>query len=291
MNLEQYSVLAYNFVWPFAERYSKHFEFLRHDMRKADLRITVVAYLSAAIFSAFLAFAAIFPLSVLALFFLGALNYINLILAMLSSTILAALVFAGFPLYAKYVGDERKRSIEINLPYAVNHMATIAASGAPPIALFRSLARFGKYGEISKEAEAIARECDTFGYDITDAVLRESERTPEKKLQDLLIGMNSTIRAGGDLQAFLANEANALIRDHRQRWKMVVEQMGMLSEVYATLFVAAPVFFIVMGSVMGIVGSAGIDPMAIIKIGIYLGIPAANIAWLLFLEMSVPKME
>lgn len=291
MNLEQYSVLAHNFVWPFAERYSKHFEFLKTDLRKAGLRITLVAYISAAIFSAFLAFAASFPLLALGLFVLGALNYMNLILAMLASTALAALTFAGFPAYAKYLASERDTNIEINLPYAANHMATIAASGAPPIAFFRSLARFGKYGEVSKEAEAIVRDCDNFGYDVTDAVLRESERTPNKRFQDMLIGMNSTVKAGGNLQIFLANEANALIREHRQRWRSVVEQLGMLSEVYATLFVAAPVFFIVMGSVMGIVGGAGVDPMELIKIGIYLGIPAANVAWLLFLEVTVPKME
>ncbi len=290
-NFEEYSLFAYNVVWPFAERYSKYFEGIRSDLRKANINVTLVAYLSAAILTAFIVFILSYPILLLLAVITGSLTYYMLFLITVLSFLISGAVFALFYYYAKFVGSERMRDIEINLPYAANHMATIAASGAPPVAMFRSLARFGHYGEISKEAENIVREAESFGYDITDAILRESKKSPSKKFSELLIGLNSTITTGGDLRGYLADEGARLMREYRQMWSRVIDQLSILSEVYVTLFVAAPVFLIVMLSLMAVVPFGNnIDPFIIIKILIFLGIPAGNIMYLLFIEIVVPKM-
>ncbi|RLF61040.1 MAG: hypothetical protein DRN25_01330 [Thermoplasmata archaeon] len=289
MNLESYSLLAYRRVHTFAEKISDYFLDLKRELRKANLNITLVAYLSAAIFTAFLTFAFSFPLLLL-LSVIRGITVFSMLISIFLSLALSLLSFISFVYYVKYRAGERMRNIEVNLPYAVNHMATIAASGVPPIAIFKSLAK-GGYGEISKEAEEIMRDCETFGYDITDAMLREAERTPNKRFRELLIGMNSTIKAGGDLDAFLAGEAERLLTEFKRKWKTIIDRLGMYSEVYVTLFVAAPVFFVVMGVIMGVIGGTKIDPIEILKFGIYFGIPVANIAYLLFIEASIPKLR
>ncbi len=290
-NFEEYSLFAYNAVWPFAERHSKYFESIRSDLRKANINVTLVAYMSAAILTAFLVFILSYPILLLLSVVAGNLTYFMLFLIVVLSISISGAVFALFYYYAKFISAERMRNIEINLPYAVNHMATIAASGAPPVAMFRSLARFGHYGEISKEAENIVRESESFGYDITDAILRESAKSPSKKFSELLIGLNSTITTGGDIRSYLADEGARLMREYRQMWKRVIDQLSIFSEIYVTLFVAAPVFLIVMLSLMAVVPFGNnIDPFIIINILIFLGIPAGNIMYLLFIEIVVPKM-
>ncbi len=290
-NFEEYSLFAYNVVWPFAERNSKYFESIRSDLRKANINVTLVAYMSAAILTAFLVFILSYPILLLLSVMTGSLTYYMLFIITVLSISISGAVFALFYYYAKFISAERMRNIEINLPYAVNHMATIAASGAPPVAMFRSLARFGHYGEISKEAENIVRESESFGYDITDAILRESAKSPSKKFSELLIGLNSTITTGGDIKGYLADEGARLMREYRQMWKRVIDQLSIFSEIYVTLFVAAPVFLIVMLSLMAVVPFGNnVNPFIIINILIFLGIPAGNIMYLLFIEIVVPKM-
>jgi archaeal flagellar protein FlaJ len=290
-NFEEYSLFAYNVVWPFAESHSKYFESIRSDLRKANINVTLVAYMSAAILTAFLVFILSYPILLLLSVMTGSLTYYMLFIITVLSISISGAVFALFYYYAKFISAERMRNIEINLPYAVNHMATIAASGAPPVAMFRSLARFGHYGEISKEAENIVRESESFGYDITDAILRESAKSPSKKFSELLIGLNSTITTGGDVRSYLADEGARLMREYRQMWKRVIDQLSIFSEIYVTLFVAAPVFLIVMLSLMAVVPFGNnVDPFIIINILIFLGIPAGNIMYLLFIEIVVPKM-
>ncbi len=290
LSLKSYSLFAYKKLHPFAEKISEHFKDLRKELRKGNINVTLVAYLSAAILTSFLVFAVSFPLFLFILLIFDKIHFISMFSIFFLSIAISGIGFLIFIYYAKYRAGERMRNIEVNLPYAVNHMATIAASRVPPIAIFRSLIK-ADYGEISKEAQEIVRDCEAFGYDITDAIVREAERTPCLKFRELLIGMNSTIKAGGDLDAFLAGEAEVLLTEFRRKWKNVIEKLGMYSEVYVTLFVAAPVFFVVMGVIMGIVGGARIDPMEVLKFGIYFGIPIANIAYLLFIEASIPKMR
>lgn len=290
-NFEEYSLFAYNVVWPFAERHSKYFESIRSDLRKANINVTLVAYMSAAILTAFLVFILSYPILLLLSVMTGSLTYYVLFIIIVLSISISGAVFGLFYYYAKFISAERMRNVEINLPYAVNHMATIAASGAPPIAMFRSLARFGHYGEISKEAENIVRESESFGYDITDAILRESAKSPSKKFSELLIGLNSTITTGGDIRGYLADEGARFMREYRQMWKGVIDQLSIFSEIYVTLFVAAPVFLIVMLSLMAVVPFGNnVDPFIILNILIFLGIPAGNIMYLLFIEIVVPKM-
>lgn len=291
MSLEGYALRAYALVGRFVEDYAAYFKYLKNDLKRANLKITLASYVSAAILCALLTFAFSFPLLLLASLTMAELNYLTILALLSASLATAALAFVLFILYAKFRAIERERDIDANLPYAVNHMATIAASGVAPIAIFRSLARFEQYGEISKVAKQIVRNSDTFGYDITQAVVMEASRIPSKSFREVLIGINSTVLSGGDLTAFLNEAARDTVTEHRQKIKSITDRLGMYSEVYVTLFVAAPVFFIVMGSIMGMVGGGTVDPLTLIKIGVYLGIPAANIAYLLFIEASVPVVE
>ncbi|GCC11152.1 flagellar assembly protein J [archaeon] len=170
-------------------------------------------------------------------------------------------------------------------------MATIAVSGVPPLAIFHSLARFERYGEVSREANSIIRDSETFGYDITEAIKRKADRTPSEDFRRLLIGMASGINTGGNLSSFLNEAASSITEKHRNMWKDVIERLSMYSEAYVTIFVAGPIFFIVMGSMMGLIGGGSINPVILMEMFIYLAIPAANVMYLLFIEATIPKME
>jgi len=290
MSFEDYILFAHRILGGFAEKISEPFGSLRRDLQGADIRVTLSAYLSGALLSSILTFSILF-LSSFIVIILRDMPMFNLFAAFILSSTASLAVFAIFISLPKLLAGERRRSIEASLPYAVNHMATIAVSGVPPLAIFSSLARFERYGEVSKEASNIIRDSETFGYDITEALKRRAARTPSDEFRRLLIGIASTINTGGDLSSFLNEAADSITAKHKNMWKDVIERLGMYSEAYVTIFVAGPIFFIVMGSMMGLIGGGPMDPIILMKMFIYLIIPAANIMYLLFIEASIPKME
>ncbi|GBE54002.1 MAG TPA: hypothetical protein ENH28_04170 [Euryarchaeota archaeon] len=290
MIFEGFILFAHRILGNFSDRISEPFGNLRRDLQSADIRITLSAYLSGALLSSIIVFSTLFFLS-FTVIILKNMPILNILAAFILSSAGALAVFAVFIAIPKLIAGERKRSIEASLPYAVNHMATIAVSGVPPLAIFHSLARFERYGEVSREANSIIRDSETFGYDITEAIKRKAERTPSEDFRRLLIGMASGISTGGDLSSFLNEAANSITEKHKNMWKDVIERLGIYSEAYVTIFVAGPIFFIVMGSMMGLVGGGPINPVILMKMFIYLAIPAANIMYLLFIEATIPKME
>ncbi len=290
MNFEEYSALAYRYFGKFVESLEPMVKWLRRDLQWANIKVTSTAYFSAALLTSLLAFL-IFLIPAWIVIILRGISPIRLLLAIILSLTLALLVAGVFLVVPRLLAEERKRSIEASLPYAVNHMATIAISGVPPLAIFRSLARFERYGEISKEADMIVRDSENFGYDITEAIKRRAERTPSEEFKKILTGVASTITTGGDLAAFLNETASEITTKYRAMWKDIIERLGMYSEAYVTIFVAGPIFFIVMGTMMGVVGGGPISPIELMKVFVYLIIPALNIIYLLFVEATIPKME
>lgn len=290
MIFEGFILFAHSILGNFSDRISEPFGNLRIDLQSADIRTTLSAYLSGALFSSILIFSILFFLS-FTIIILKSLQILDILAAFILSSAGALAVFSVFIAMPKIIAGERKRSIEASLPYAVNHMATIAVSGVPPLAIFHSLARFERYGEVSREANSIIRDSETFGYDITEAIKRKADRTPSEDFRRLLIGMASGINTGGNLSSFLNEAASSITEKHRNMWKDVIERLSMYSEAYVTIFVAGPIFFIVMGSMMGLIGGGSINPVILMEMFIYLAIPAANVMYLLFIEATIPKME
>lgn len=290
MNFEEYSTMAYRYFGRLVESLEPRVKWLRKELQRADIRTTSTAYFSAALLTSLLVFI-IFLIPSWIVILLEGESPIKLLLTFMLSLSLALLVAGVFLAFPKLLAEERKRSIEASLPYAVNHMATIAISGVPPLAIFKSLARFGRYGEISREAEMIVRDSENFGYNITEAIKRRAKRTPSEEFKKILTGIASTITTGGDLAAFLNETASEITTKYRAMWRDVIERLGMYSEAYVTIFVAGPIFFIVMGTMMGVVGGGPITPIELMKVFVYLVIPVLNIMYLLFVEATIPKME
>lgn len=291
MNFEEYAIFCHSLIWPFSERYSHHFQDMKHDLKKANLKITLVAYVSAALFSSLVTFIVTFPIFLAIFFLFDLISFTTIFVMFIASILLSVSTFYSFLTFAKYKGMERERDLALNLPYAAIHMATIASSGVPPIVVFSSLARFERYGEISKEAKNIVRDTEVFGYDILEAIRNEASATPYKKFREVLMTIVSTIVSGGNLLSYLNGVAREQMAEHRRNLKELTEKLGMYSEIYVVMFVAAPIFFIVIAVTMGIIPTGfSSDPMPIIQLIVYLIIPLLNIGYLLFIDMNFSRM-
>jgi flagellar protein FlaJ len=211
----------------------------------------------------------------IAMMILGAVGYI--------------ITFTTFLLIPSFNASERKSRINKGLPSAVTFMYAMSKGGADIITIIRSLHEAeSTYGEVSKELGFVIRDMDYFGNDLRAAILNCIAQTPSDMLQDLLSNLLSVIDSGGDVTTYLTNKVEQYRMRVMQDQKSFLEILGLIAESYVTMFVAGPLFIIIMVSVMTIMN--GGSPM-ILYILIYAVLPIGSVMFLILISMLTPEEE
>ncbi len=288
----EYRLAAYRRLREYVDLLSPSFKDLPDSLRSAKILMTSEEFIAGTLATSIFVFIASFFLMFILLIFLGySLNLIVFLTALTGAFILSIMAFMGFAFYPTYKINSRKQNIEGDLPYAVTHMATIAGTGIPPNKIFELMSKFDEYEEISEECKDIVRNTNVFGYNINTSLKEIALKCPSKKFADLLWGIISIIRSGGVIRDYLNEEAKAMLEEHRRIEKDYIETLSMLSEIYTTMFVAAPILFIVMLAIMSIIGGLNlpIGGKGLLELTIYLVIPAMSVLFILLLDSSKPK--
>lgn len=183
----------------------------------------------------------------------------------------------------------RAREIDAKLPYALNYLATLSASGATPQALFSSLARQPIYGAVAREAARLTRDIDLLGCDVVTAMARAGERTASLKWQDLLQGAITSLTSGGDLRAYFRDKAEQFLLENRHDQKRFLEGLGVLAECFVTVVVAAPLFLIVILSVMTSLGGSVQQTVVVGYTLVLVVLPVSQAGFVLTIRTMTPK--
>jgi len=207
-------------------------------------------------------------------------------LTALCPLVLSAVSFAAFVYYPINVAGSRRKSIDTNLPFVLTHMGTISESGVPPYIIFKLLADFEEYGEVSVEMKKLVRNIDTFGVDPLTAIREIAERTPSKEFRQVLFGIVSATESGGDVKTYLKASGEQALFNWRIKRENFLQQLSAYAEFYTGILIAAPLFIVALFSVMGMISPTlgGYDILSLTKMSIYILIPVINIAFLGFLR-------
>ncbi len=192
--------------------------------------------------------------------------------------ILATITYSLYLLKPELQRRSRKRDLESNLPYALNFMGALASAGIVPEEVFAILARQNVYGEVAQQAGLITRDTRLFGNDLVTAMHDASRRSPSQQFEEFLQGAVSTVTSGGDLKTyFLAKAEHFSAENHRQQ-KAFLESMGVMAESYVVVAAAAPLFLIVIISVMVLLQD-GLNPIFMLNLVVLLVMPATHITF------------
>jgi flagellar protein FlaJ len=210
----------------------------------------------------------------------------------LMSVLLGLAVFAGFYAYPYSKMKQRRRSINTNLPFAINHMGAVSASGVAPVKMFRLISESKEYGEVSSEVEKIVNYIEVFGYDILTALKAVAATTPSYQFKDFLEGMVSTTQTGGDIKSYLAQKADESMLNYKLDRQKYTETIATYSDIYTGILIAAPLFFVAALSLVSLLGGkiGGLGVTTVIVLGTYVFIPLMNVLFLAFLEMTQPEI-
>ncbi|MEM2210996.1 MAG: type II secretion system F family protein [Nitrososphaerales archaeon] len=281
-----YKFIKVDFLLPYLQD-------LRPKLLKSGLKVSLEAYASTIIFFSILASITSFIIGLLIGFVYHLPLWLNTLFSIASSMLGYATVFAILYTYPSLKANSIGRRINEELPFAVGHMAVLAASGATPESIFRSLAEAAPRDAIGDFAKHIIRDIDLFGKDLVTSLELARERSPSRGFTEFLDELIGIIRRGGDLKAFLISQSTTLMATREIAAREFSETLSTLAEFYLILLVVFPLFLLVMFSVMSLVSRTimGISIDLLASYITYLLIPLLGIAFLIGLDAIMPRGE
>lgn len=236
---------------------------LRDDLKMARMRISTREYIARSVFIAFLVFLAEVPI----LSFIFGLTLQTFLFSFIFSFTVSIFLAGSFFFlslnYPKLVAKERAKKIEKDLPFATLFLSTIAGSKLPLYRILSIFSEFGEYGEINNEILDIVRGVEVFGLDINTSLQRAIERTSSKPFKDLLWGMLSINKTGGEMDVFLREKAKNFMEEYRRKLYEYSRQLMFIIEIYLTSIVLGAIFFTILTAIMG--GMAGGGGLIVIQ--------------------------
>jgi len=230
---------------------------LRDDLRMARMRISTREYIARSIFISFLVFIAEVPL----LSFIFGLVFQTFLFSFIFSFTISIFLAGSFFFlslnYPKLIAKERAKRIEKDLPFAALFLSTIAGSKLPLHRIFKIFSEFGEYGEINREISDIVRGVEAFGMDVNTSLQRAIDRAPSKSFKDLLWGLLSINRTGGEMDVFLREKAKNQMEEYRRKLYEYSRQLMLIIEIYMTSIVLGAIFFTILTAIMGGIAGGG----------------------------------
>jgi len=291
--MSAYNKLAFRLFSQVSEKVSGYFLDVKSNLKRARIKLSVQEYISIAIMTAFIVFVVGFPI----LSFLFGLMFRTFLFSFISSfTVTIALTIGAFAVvlnYPKLIIDQKERSINNSLPFATLYLSTIASTKLPLHKVFDIFARFSDYGNLTKEVELISNEIELFGLDINTALERAIDRSPSKELKELLWGMLSTRRSGGDLHAYLREAAANLTNDYRRKLYEFSHQLTLYIEIYLTAIVVGAIFFTILTSIIsGLGGAMQTSNIIVLQfLLIFCFMPMVSVLFIIFVKTITPGQE
>ncbi|MEM4703423.1 MAG: type II secretion system F family protein [Candidatus Pacearchaeota archaeon] len=261
-----------------------YYDSVRNDLQKANMPYLVSSYVSLTFLITF--FVLIISLAVS----IGLSTHATLLRNVIIALAISIFVYIFAINYPSLSVSSARSRIDDELPFAISHIAAIASSGVDPSKIFPIMSNVKEYPFFSQEAKKIVNQMNVYGLDLTTSLKNVAATTSSEKLAELLNGIATTTRTGGDLVKYLGEKSKDSMTDFRLRRQKYSEFVGMLSDIYTALLIAAPLILMLILAIIGVIGSsfAGLSITSLATIGLVV-ILVLNIVFLIFIHITQPK--
>lgn len=233
-----------------------------------------------------------FIVSMILTFFIVVLSGITLV-KIVFALIFPFAVSAGVGLfiyfYPRLKAGQRKKKIENALSFATIYMTTMAESSILPKDMFRLMGQLEEYGEIAEESKRIAEDVEVLGLDLPTAIDRAISRSPSFEWSEFLSGFKTTITGGGDLSSYLKEKSKGYTSEYKKKLVQFGKMLGLLIQMYLTVVGVGTVFFIVISSLMGVMGGVStLTIKAMQYMVVLVGIPMVTLMMIIIIRAISP---
>jgi flagellar protein FlaJ len=286
-----YTKVAMRLFLPLSTSLSSYFTETKNDLKRARIKLSLQEYVCISILTSLVVFVFELPLLsfIFSLVFGGFL--FGLITAFTVSLFLTIVFFMLFLNYPKVIVKSRAKELDRSLPFASLYLSTIAGSKLPLHKVLTMFSKFSKHGELTEEVNAIVKDMEMFGFDVNTALERAIERTPSKNFKELLWGILSTSKSGGDVDIYLKEKAKTFIDEYRRELYEFSHKLTVFIEVYLTAIVLGAVFFTILTSIMsGVAGVTG-DIIMLQFLLIFVFLPILSMMFIILIRSVTPGGE
>lgn len=252
------------------------------------------SYMALMLFASLVAFVSAFAIGAVLHYFLFNLALFQYVVAVLTfSCIISLTVPIIFVLYVLYRRDQRKKEIDANLIYTTAYMGVLSAGGISIERIFERVTQVEQHLAIKDLAKSFITNIKMLGLDVTSSLEDLTHRSPSENLSKLLTGITNTVETSGDLKGLLTFETTQLLHAKREQLKKTLSALIALGEIYITAMVMAPIAFIVMLTILTIMGSSafGLSPVEQLNLLVFFGLPALSTVFIIMLNGVIPEEE
>lgn len=252
------------------------------------------SYVALMLFASLITFVLAFVVGVLFHYFVLKLGMLQILEAAIPLSMIASLVvsmvFFAFPLYRR---DQRKKEIDASLVYTAGYMGVLAAGGISAERIFERVIQVERRVSIRDLARRFIANIRVFGLDVVSSLDDVTRHSPSEVFSKLLVGMTNTLKTSGDMKSLLTFETERLLHAKREQLKKILNTLLGLGEVYIAGVVMGPITFIVMITILSIMGNVafGLSPVMQLNLIVFLGIPMISLAFIVVLNSFLPEEE
>ena len=286
-----YTRISFTLFGRFSDGLAIFFPDLGDNLKKSGMKTSAKEYISTGMFTSFLFFLAEIPVLsfIFGIFFQGIM--LSLITAITISVLLTVLIFYLFTKYPNTIILDRSKKIDSLLPFASLFLSTIAGTRLPLAQVFKIFAQNSKYGEVTEQIQVITNDIEVFGLDIHTALQKAIDRTPSKKMSEMLYGLLSTSISGGDIAIYLREKSRTQMDDYRRAIIQFSKKITLFIELYLTGIILGAIFFVILTSIFSGITGAGGNIILLQSLVIFVFLPLLSAIFILLIKVSSPTGE
>lgn len=191
--------------------------------------------------------------------------------------------------YLDSTARARGVKVDATLPRTVAFVYALSRSGMPfPTVLETLTENRDVYGEAARELGVAVRDVDAFGTDVITALQRTAKRTPSDNAEEFSENLASVLGSGRNLSTFLRDQYDRFQDEAEAQQKQYLELLSAFAEIYVTVLVAGPLFFITVLVVIGLVIE---DTLPLLRAVGYLGIPLSTLAFAVYIDSMTESIQ
>ncbi|MEM0335261.1 MAG: type II secretion system F family protein [Thermofilum sp.] len=217
---------------------------------------------------------------------------VSALLTLIILVIYTLLFTMGCLYYPVYRRHSRGWTITARLPHALAHFAVLASSGSTLTEIIREVRDLEESKELRRELDLFLTDVELLGLDVPTAIERGAARSPSAALALFFSGLRDAYITGRSLYEYASFTAQRLLEMRRAELSSVVNALATVAEMYTALIVAAPLMFIVMLSIIGMLGGsvAGLPANLLIAVIVLILVPFSAAAVLVILDSVLSRV-
>jgi archaellum biogenesis protein FlaJ (TadC family) len=192
----------------------------------------------------------------------------------------------GYPVYRK---NQERLKIESSLVYTLTHMTILSASGMLIENIFEQIVEVEENPSILSLANKFIIDIKLFGYEVSAALEDISNRSASEDIKKILNSINNNIQTSGDLTDLLSFEVDNQLRIKKNNLKKFIDTLTYMGEIYVALLIMAPILFIIMITILSVLGGGSYDNASIsqLLLIVFFGIPVLATGFIIILDTMI----